>query len=438
MKNVLRKAILLLIVGSSSLQSPAIADVADRIVAVVGNEVIFKSEIDTRETMARMQYPALAQNKGLARSILDGLIDQKIILAKAKIDSVSIDENAIVAAASDRFKELSTKFASKADMESRLGKSSAGILEGIRQELRNQQLVDTLRRKKSAGVIVSYDEVMAFYKTNKDQIPQIPEQVSVSQIIKYPPVSEENRAQSRATIERIRTELKGKADFATLAMQYSQDPGSAKAGGDLGFIPKGQLIPSFEKAAYALNEGQISDVVETRYGFHLIQLLSKEPNSIHARHILIGFDRKAGDFSEVIQQLNAIRADVLSGKATFADMAKKYSDDPASSAMGGRIYLGGLQKPTFSPLALRPELQQIIATLRKNGDISEPGKIDPPQGESFYAIFMLNERVEAHTLNPERDSAYLEELALDNKNQQIFNQWVQQLRKEVYVRTSDI
>jgi peptidyl-prolyl cis-trans isomerase SurA len=438
MKNVLRKAILLLIVGSSSLQSPAIADVADRIVAVVGNEVIFKSEIDTREIMARMQYPALAQNKGLARSILDGLIDQKIILAKAKIDSVSIDENAIVAAAGDRFKELSTKFSSKADMESRLGKSSAGILEGIRQELRNQQLVDTLRRKKSAGVIVSYDEVMAFYKANKEQIPQIPEEVSVSQIIKYPPVSEENKAQARATIERIRTELKGGADFASLAIQYSQDPGSAKAGGDLGFIPKGQLIPSFEKAAYALNEGQISDVVETRYGYHLIQLLSKELNSIHARHILIGFERKAGDFSEVIQQLNAIRADVLSGKATFADMAKKYSEDPASAPMGGRIFLGGLTKPTFSPLALRPQLQQIIATLHKNGEVTEPLKIDPPQGESFYALFMLNERVEAHTLNPEKDSAYLEELALDNKNQQIFNQWVQQLRKEVYVRTSDI
>ncbi len=438
MKNILRKAALLLVVGTSFLQSSAIADVADRIVAVVGNEVIFKSEIETRELIARMQYPEMAKNKGLSRSILDGLIDQKIILSKAKIDSVSIDENAIVSAASERFRDLSSKFVSKADMESRLGKSSAGILEGIRQELRNQQLVDTLRRKKSAGVTVSYDEVMAFYKDNKDQIPQIPEEVAVSQILRYPSVSEENRVQSLATIERIQTELKRGADFAALATQYSQDPGSAKVGGDLGVVPKGQLIPSFEDAAYALKEGQISNIVETRYGYHLIQLLSKELNSIHVRHILIAFDRKAGDFSGVIQQLNAIRSDVLSGKKTFTEMAKKYSEDPASASLGGQIILLGSSKPLFSPVALRPQLQQIIATLKKSGDISEPQKIEPQQGEPFCAIFMLNERIAAHALYPEKEYTYLAELALENKNQQIFSQWVQQLRKEIYVRTSDI
>ncbi len=438
MKKVFGKAALLLFIGSSSLQAPAIADMADRIVAVVGNEVIFKSEIDSRELMARMQYPELTKNNGLSRSILDGLIDQKIILAKAKIDSVSIDENSISSAASERFRELGTKFTSKADMESRLGKSSAGILEGIRQELRNQQLVDTLRRKKSAGVTVSYDEVMAFYSANKEQIPQIPEEVSVSQILKYPPVSAEEKAQPLATMERIRTEIKGGADFAAMARQYSQDPGSAQSGGDLGFVAKGQLIPSFENAAYALNEGKISDIVETRYGYHLIQLLSKELNSIHVRHILIGFDRKSGDFSSVTQQLNAVRADVLGGKETFADMAKKYSEDPASAAQGGTILLSGSSNPLFSPLALRPQLQQILSTLQKSGDISEVQKIDPPQGEPFYAIYRLNERIPAHKLNTEKDYAYLEELALADKNQQIFIKWVEQLRKEVYVRTSDI
>jgi len=438
MKKVLRKAALLLLVGYSSLQAPAIAEVADRIVAVVGNEVIFKSEIDTRELMARMQYPQIKQDKGLSRSILDGLIDQKIILAKAKIDSVSIDENAVVSMASDRFRELNAKFTSKAEMEGRFGKSSAGILEGIRQELRNQQLVDTLRRKKSAGVTVSYDEVMAFFTANKSQIPQIPEEVSVSQIVRFPAVSEDSRKQALATIERIQTELKGGADFGVLATQYSQDPGSAKAGGDLGFVRKGQFIPSFENAAYALKEGKISDVVETRYGYHLIQLLSKEPNAIHARHILIAFERKTGDFSGVTQQLNSLRSDVMNGKQTFADMAKKYSEDPVSAQLGGLIILGGSSKQTLSPAALRPQLQQIIATLKNSGDISEPRKIDPPQGEPFYAIFRLNDRVPAHTLNPEKDYAYLEELALADKNQQIFNQWMQQLRKEVYVRISDI
>ncbi len=141
------KAVLLTFAGALSLQSTASAVVADRVVAVVGKEAILKSDVDGRELMARMQTPELAQVKGLSRTILDGLIDQKIILAKAKIDSVKIDRNAVEAAANDRFKQLNLRFASRKEMELRFGKSSASIREEIQQEMLNQELIDTLRRK---------------------------------------------------------------------------------------------------------------------------------------------------------------------------------------------------------------------------------------------------------------------------------------------------
>jgi len=438
MNKIARNAVFLLLSGSSCLQATAFAEVADRIVAVVGNEAIFKSEIDNRVFMARIQYPELTQDKALPRTILDGLIDQKIILAKAKIDSVSIDLNALDTMVKERFKQLGSRFGSTSEMESRIGKSSSGIRNDIRDELRNQQLIETLRKKKSVGVTITYAEVLAFYKENQQQIPAIPEEVSVSQIIKYPTVSAESRARSLARIKAIRTELQGGADFADLAAKSSDDPGSVRLGGDLGFARKGQFIPSFEKAAYALKEGEISDIVETRYGYHLIQLLSKEENSIHVRHILVGLDRSKGDFSEVIQQLKAIHANVVSGKEAFADMAKQYSDDPASAALGGKVVASGSSSSTLVTSTLFPHLQKVIATLKKPGDISEPEKIEPPQGEPFYAIFKLNERVAAHSLDPDKDYAYLEELALENKNRQIFSQWLQQLRKEVYVRLSNI
>ena len=438
MKKVLRNTLLLLIAGFAYLQGSALAKVADRVVAVVGNEVIFKSEIDNRALMARLQYPELSQDKGLSRSILEGVIDQKIILAKAKIDSVTIDLNTLDTMVNDRFKQISSSFTSKVEMESRLGKSSSVIRESIREELRNQQLIETLRKKKTTGITVTYDEAMKFYTTNRSQLPEIPEEVSVSQIIKYSGVPAESRAQSLATIQELRKALLAGADFANMAMQYSQDPGSAKSGGDLGFVRKGQLVQSFETAAYALKEGGISDIVETRYGFHLIQLLSKEDNSLHVRHILIGIDRSKGDFSAAIQQLNSLHADLLSGKETFAEMAKKYSDDSASAAIGGTILMSGSSRQTFSPSKLFPQLQQIIASLKKSGDISEPQQINPPQREPFYGIFRLNERIAAHPLDPEKDYSALEEMALDYKSRQLFNQWVQQLHKEVYVRISDI
>ena len=438
MNKRVRNTLFLFLAGSSCLQAPAVADVADRIVAVVGNEAIFKSEIDNRVLMARTQYPELAQDNALPRTILDGLIDQKIILAKAKIDSVAIDRNALDAMVKERLKQLGSRFGSTGEMESRLGKSSSAIRNDIRDELRNQQLIETLRRKKSDGLTITYAEVMAFYKENHSQIPPIPESVSVSQIIKYPTVPAESRARSLARIKGIRTELQGGADFADLAAKYSEDPGSARLGGDLGVARKGQFIPIFEKTAYALKEGEVSDIVETRYGYHLIQLLIKEDNSMHARHILVGLDRSKGDFTEAIQMLRAIYKDALSGKEIFADIAKKHSDDPLSAALGGKVIASGSSSSTLAPSTLFPQLQKVIATLKKPGDISEPEKIEPPQGEPFYAIFRLNDRVAAHPLDPDKDYAYLEELALDNKNRQIFNQWLQQLRKEVYVRLSDI
>ncbi|MEI6639016.1 MAG: peptidylprolyl isomerase [Chlorobium sp.] len=437
-KKIVRNTVFLCLASSFFPSTPIIAEVTDRLVAVVGNEAIFQSEIDNRALMVRLQYPEMAEEKSLPHSILDGLIDQKILLAKAKIDSVTIDLNSLDAMVKERFQQISSRFVSTSDMESRLGNSSAAIREDIRVELRNQQLIETLRKKKSAGVTITYEEVMAFYKQNQAQIPPVQEGVSVSQIIKYPSIAAESRARSLVRIKELSSQIKGGADFATLAVKYSEDPGSAKLGGDLGVARKGQFIPAFEKVAYALKEGEISDVVETRYGYHLIQLLSKEDNSIHVRHILVGLDRTQGDFSEAIQQLKEIYANVTSGKEAFADMAKKYSDDPASAALGGTLILPGSSTSTLSPSTLLPQLQKVIATLKKPGDISEPEKIEPAQGETFYAIFKLNKRIPAHTLDPDQDYSSLEELALENKNRLIFNQWVQQLRKEVYVRSSDI
>ncbi|NTW57418.1 MAG: peptidylprolyl isomerase [Chlorobiaceae bacterium] len=437
MKKMLIRIPQLLFILSSFLYAPAHAEVADRIVAVVGNEIILKSEVDSRELMTKMQYPQLANDKGLSRSILEGVIDQKIILAKAKIDSVSVDENAVSAAANDRFKMLSARFPSRSDMEARFGKSSAGIREQIRQELRNQQLVETLRKKKSNGVIVSYEEVADFYRKNNDQFPEMPEEVSVSQIVKYPAVSAAAKEAALEKIRQIQQELKSGADFAETARKYSQDPGSAKLGGDLGYSRKGEFIPSFEAAAYALKEGQISDVVESRFGYHIIQLLNKEANSIHCRHILVIFDRSNADSQGTVQQLSDIRKQVLNKEATFADMAKKYSDDLASASHGGAMVLNGNAAEYYPLNALRPELRDMLAPLKNAGDISTPQKIVPPEGEVFFAIFRMNAIKPAHKLTLESDYAKLEQLALDYKNRKLFNEWVDKLRKEVLVRVLD-
>lgn len=418
--------------------SPVSAKTVDRIVAVVGSEVVFSSELDERVMMTRMQFPELKDDGSLRGKVLNSIIDQKVILAKARIDSTGIDESALDGLVAERMKLLASRFSSKEEMESRFGKSSLMIRKELRQEIKNQQLVESLRRKKLSGVSVTHEETIAFYDANKEKLPIVPEGVSVSQILRYPDVTAESRARSKALIENVQAELKGGADFAALAKKYSQDPGSAPLGGDLGFVQRGELIQSFEDAAYALKEGQVSGIVETRYGFHLIQLLDREVNSLHVRHILIGFDRSKSDEAGTISLLRSIRSDVLSGKAPFADMARKYSEDPVSAKLGGAVLSSASMKTVFPLSTLRSPLKEIIGTLKKSGDISEPVKIEPPQGEPFYAIFQLNDKISAHRLNPAQDYVQLESLALESKKQQVYEAWVQELRREITIRKSDI
>ncbi|MBM3162721.1 MAG: peptidylprolyl isomerase [Chlorobi bacterium] len=438
MKKVITAVYTLFLLCIPALSCSTSAQTVDRIVAVVGNEVILQSELEERVAMTRLQFPELKADRNLSEKVLNSLIDQKVILSKAKIDSTGVDETALDALVAERMKVLASRFSSRQEMESRFAKSLLVIRKELREELKNQQLVETLRRKKMSGLTVSHEEAMAFYQANKDRLPVIPDAVSVSQILKYPDITADSRSRARVMIEKVQAELQGGADFGELAKKYSQDPGSASLGGDLGYVQKGELVQSFEDTAYALKEGKISGIVETRYGFHIIQLLNKEVNSLHVRHILIGFDRTKSDVDGTLALLRSIRADVLSGKVSFADMARKHSDDPVSSRVGGSVLSASSSKNVFPVATLRSPLKEVVGKLRRNGEVSEPVKIDPPQGGSVYAIFQLNERIAAHRLDPVKDSALLEELALDNKRQRVYEEWMRQLRKEVTVRRSNI
>ncbi len=409
------------------------ADIPDRIVAIVGNELILKSEIDERELMAHSQFPESKKDPQLRKHLLENLVDQKIMLTKAKIDSLKIDESAIDSQASERFGSIRSGFPSVADMESRFGKPVSRIKQDIRDDIREQQLVDALRRKHIKDVSVSYAETMTFFKTQGASLPEVPEQIAVAQIIKYPIVAESAKAAALRKIRDVQQRLKAGGNFAALAATYSDDPGSRELGGDLGFVQKGELVPQFETVAFALKPGQISDPVETRFGYHLIQSLEKEGNSVHVRHILALFDHNQKDIARSIELLDGIRSQIMEGKATFADMAEKYSDDPMTARLGGMIKPSGTTG-LFEVSALRPELQKIVATLKRPGEVSRPEPITSPRGDQFVAMFQLNSRVPAHRISTERDFTRLEDLAADEKRKQLFDAWIKQLRKEVLVQ----
>lgn len=434
MKKALLPILLFFTIMVSGLRPASAADVPDRIVAIVGNELILKSEIDERELMIRAQMPDSKNDPQLRKKLVENLVDQKILLTKAKIDSVKVDESAIDNQVTERFSSIRSGFSSIGDMEARFGKPSSRIKQDIRDDIREQQMVDNLRRKHLRDVSVSYEETMAYYRKEKDRLPVVPEEVSVSQIIKYPVVSVEAKGEALKKIQEIQSRLKAGEDFSSLAGAYSDDPGSKSLGGDLGFVQKGELVPSFEAAAYALKPGQISGPVETRFGYHLIQLIAKEGNSIHVRHILAIFDQRQRDLSKSVALLDGARTEILAGKTTFAAVAEKYSDDPMSARLGGLIKSASGGGTMLEITSLKPELQRIIEGLRRPGDISRPERITPAKGEPFVAMFQLNSRIDAHRMTPDRDFTKIEDLAGGEKRKALFDVWLAQLKKEVLVK----
>ncbi len=414
------------------------AAIADRIVAVVGNEMILQSQVDEQAMMARLQYPEAKKDPSLKAGILENLVTRKIVLTKARLDSIHVDEAEIDKKGEERMMFLRSKFGSIEEMESTFSKSYAVIEKEIKDDLRDQQLINSIRRKELSGTTVSYEEVEDFYRDNRERLPMFRESVEVSQIIIYPGVTAEAKASARAGIEQIKQQLQAGNDFAELAKLYSQDPGSAPLGGDLGYSRRGEFVKNFEETAFSLEEGEISGIVESRFGYHIIQLLDKEQDAVHTRHILIAFDRSSLDAPAAKTRLEKVRTDILSGRADFAEMARQYSDDPASAKHGGVIRNAETGETLFAVEVLRNQLREVVGSLASEGDISRVVRIEPEKGTPFYALFMLNRRVPAHRLELDSDYARLEKLAVEAKQNKLFQEWIKELQEEVYVRISDI
>ncbi|NTW53866.1 MAG: peptidylprolyl isomerase [Chlorobaculum sp.] len=438
MKKVLFAVLAVLMIAMNGVADVSASTSLDKIAAIVGNEIILDSDINEQELMLRLQFPDAKSDPQLRKKILDNLINQKIILTKAKIDTVKVDEKSVDDQAAARYTSLRAGFPTVSAMESRFGLPVNRLKQHIRDDIKDQQMIEAFRRKNFHEVTVSYDETMSFYQQEKDKLPVSPETVSVSQIIKMPMITEAEKQSSLDKIKDVQQKLATGGDFAALAREYSDDPGSREKGGELGYTSKGELVPSYEQTAYTLKPGQISGIVESRFGYHIIQLIDKDGDRIHTRHILAMFDRSKTDIPATIALLKSIRADVLAGKTTFAAMAEKYSDDPASATNGG-VIVSGSGSPNLEVGSLRPDLQKIVEGLKNKGEISQPENIEPDNSAPFFALFMLNSREPAHTLTPERDFAKLEELAMNRKSQERFNAWIESLKKQVMVQVmSDI
>lgn len=280
--------------------------VLDEVAAVVGNQIILKSELDYQVQLAAYQNKLNPDDPALRHRILEAMIDDKLILTQAILDSVTVSDDEVDRQLQQRIQNLIKQVGSKEKVEQIYGMSISKIQNEFRDDMRKQLIIQKEKEDKFGDMKVSPLEVREFYNEYKDSLQEVPEEITLSHIFMIPKPSPKAKAEAYAKAEALEDSLKHGANFAELAKKYSQDPGSASDGGDLGWANRGQFVPEFEHALYALKPGEISGIVETQFGYHIIQLLQRRGDMAHARHILIKIPLLPSDNDSVITLLDYV------------------------------------------------------------------------------------------------------------------------------------
>ncbi|MFA6597744.1 MAG: peptidylprolyl isomerase [Ignavibacteriaceae bacterium] len=396
----------------------------DKVIAVVDNEIILKSELDYQINMVAAQRKIDPATPALRDQVLKMLIDEKLVYAEAGLDSITVTEDEIGKQIDYQINQLIQQYGSKERVEQMYNMNLEKIKRELRDDVRKNLMIQKTQEKKFGQVESTRREVEDFFAQFKDSLGVIPEKVKLSHIFKNPQTSSRLKEKYKAEAQAILDSIKAGGDFAEFAKKYSEDPGSAVQGGDLGFVKRGVFYPEFESAAFALKDNQLSEVIESPVGFHIIQLLEKRGESIHTRHILIKI--KADDESDLntIQLLTDIRDSIVRKVGTFSAFAKKYSDDKETVNLGGQL-------GTFYLNQLDKSLLEIVSKLKEN-EISYPKRVNYAADSYGYHIVWLEKRIPQHKPNIDVDYTELKKLSDEYKKQKLYAAWLEELKTKIF------
>ncbi len=395
----------------------------DRIVAVVDKEIITESDLSERVNFLAIQNRIDPNQPELRKQVLEGMIAEKLVLAQAIIDSVEVTDDEVTRALDQQVSNFIRQVGSEKRVEQIYGKSIARIKREYRTEIKNQLLVQKLRQQREASISSSRREVEEFYKTYKDSLPQVPEEYELSHIFIAPKADTSIESKVRAFMQSILDSIRAGGDFADFARRYSTDLGSSASGGDLGWEKRGAFVREFEETVFGLKEKEISNIVKTQFGFHIIQLLERRGESVHARHILMKIEKGPASDSAAVDTLKALRDRALKGES-FTVLAAKYSEDEETKTIGGDL-------GTLTVDQLQYEFAEQVKGM-KAGEISPPLRLTIGNTYGFHIIW-LRKKIEPHTISITEDFKRLEQLALYMKRNKQYSEWVESLKKTIFV-----
>ncbi len=403
------------------------ATTIDNIVAKVDNYIVLRSELEN----AHLEMQRNANRRVSKCDVLGQLVMEKVLLAKAEIDSVVVSEDEVNANLDRRLQYFMSTYG-RDNIEEQFGKTVEEFRDELRGDIREQLTAQQMQQTITAGIKVTPAEVREFYKRiPQDSLPFYSTEVTVGQIVKKPSVSPREKERVRTQLLEIKERILSGESFAELAEEYSDDPGSATQGGNLGFMDRGMLVPQYEAVALQMQPGELSDPVESEFGFHLIQLIERRGNRYNSRHILLKPNSTELDIKYAEEFLDSLRTEILTDTLDFAKAAKEYTDDKETAGSGGFL-IGQDGSDRISTEELDPVIFFTIDTMQL-GNITRPMEYRLPDGTRAVRILYYKDRTKPHQANLRDDYQKIYNAALEQRKATALRKWFKEARNEVFM-----
>ena len=434
MKKSLITLLVLLSAGFTGFAQKYPGGLVDKTVAIVGNEVILISDIEAQ--VQQMTAQGYASDRNLRCELLETMMESKLFLMQARLDSLSVNYDMVDGELSQRMDRFRTYLGGDEEVEKYFGKPLYRLRQEWRKTLEDQSLTQQEQAQVANSVpeLTPYDVKLFLDTTAVEDLPMVPIKYQLSQIAVYPDREAANMAVKEKLLS-LRERIINGEKFSTLARIYSEDPGSARKGGELGMASKSIFWPAFSDAAMALRPGIISQIVETPDGFHIIEVLEKKGDMFNARHILLHPQYTAEDRTKAFERLDSLRTKILEEEIPFAMAARFFSEDPATRTNGGQMADPATGSSYFEIDQLKPQDYAAIKDL-KEGEISEPVESLDNEGRSgntVYKIIRVDRIIPAHTATFENDYSQLLDQVRSSRQLAAIDQFLEGKIKDTYI-----
>ncbi len=410
--------------------------VIDQIIAVVGGNIVLESEVEAQYLQYRMQEGASGSSTTVKCSLFENMLYQKLLLNQAELDSVAVSDGQVEMEMDRRLRHYISLIGSVEKFEEFYQKSILEFKDELREQVKEMMLIESVQQTITSEVNITPSEVKSFFKElPQDSIPLLNSEVEIAQIVKLPPINREEEESVKNKLQEIKYRVLNGENFATLAILYSEDPGSAKDGGELGLFGRGEMFPEFEAAAFSLDKDEVSDIVETEAGFHILQMIERRGEYVNVRHILLRPKVSPLDLAKAKVELDSIAVLIENKEYTFDESVVEFSDDPSKNN-GGLLMNPFTGSSLFESDQLDPKVFFVIDKL-EIGEISTPVQFQTEDGKDAYRILYLKRRTEPHKANLKQDYDKIQEWSLENKKMEVINDWIEDKAASTYVKVND-